>query len=190
MALDWRAAESEFVSQDFDVAQDYKANELGTVAKFRDVGDTDLGSAFFKYVQYEQGAGTVDGLAGHVAYYYKFDGFKTHQVSMDASDSIIGSATIMMGAGVMHSAPTDGQYLWIQVTGSATMITAVPGTGGSSAATVADGAALTPVGLSSTDGALLTVELSTITKAAIGTAAICAYVDDLSENTIVCAFPF
>tara|TARA_R110000751_G_scaffold22604_1_gene63554 strand:+ start:184 stop:750 length:567 start_codon:yes stop_codon:yes gene_type:complete len=188
MPVDFRAAEAEIVSQDFDVAQTYKANELGTVAKFRDVGDTDLGSAYFKYVQYEQGLGSVVGLAGHVAYYYKFDGFKTHQVSMDASDSIIGAATIMMGAGVMHSAPTDGQYLWIQVTGSALLITVVPGTGASSAVAVADGAALTPI--ATTDGTLLTVGLSTITIAAIGTAAVCAYVDDLTENTIVCKFPY
>tara|TARA_R100000656_G_scaffold121163_1_gene95930 strand:- start:9 stop:584 length:576 start_codon:yes stop_codon:yes gene_type:complete len=191
MAVDFRAAESEFVSQDFDVAQDYKANELGTVAKFRDVGDTDLGSAFFKYVQYEQGAGAVAGVATKVAYYYKFDGFKTHQVSMDASDSIIGAATIMMGAGVMHSAPTDGQYLWIQVTGLATLASGMIADGGGSAVAPADGAALTPVSTDAlVDGSLATVDIASIALSTIASNAVCAYADDESEETIVCAFPF
>ena len=187
MAVDFRAAEAEIVSQDFDVAQTYKANELGTVAKFRDVGDTDLGSAYFKYVQYEQGAAAVAGVAGEVAYYYKFDGFKTHQVSSDASDSIIGAGTLMMGAGVMHSAPTDGQYLWIQVTGLATL-TIAPGSGGGSAVAVADGAALTPV--ATADGTLISVDIASIAVATIASNAVCAYVDDLTEKTIVCKFPY
>jgi hypothetical protein len=193
MPVDFRAAEAEIVSQDFDVAQTYKANELGTVAKFRDVGDTDYGSAYFKYVQYEQGAGSIDGIAGQVAYYYKVDGFKTHQVSMDASDSIIGAATIMMGAGVMHSAPTDGQYIWIQVTGLATLtLAAVPVSAGGSSVAPADGAALTPVAVTTAllDGKLATVDIVSIALATIASNAVCAYIDDFSERTIVCKFPY
>ena len=86
MPVDFRAAEAEIVSQDFDVAQTYKANELGTVAKFRDVGDTDYGSAYFKYVQYKEGTVAIDGVAGEVAYYYTLDGVKNNQVTSDVSE--------------------------------------------------------------------------------------------------------
>tara|TARA_R100001530_G_C4278829_1_gene145038 strand:+ start:276 stop:842 length:567 start_codon:yes stop_codon:yes gene_type:complete len=186
MAVDFRAAEAEIVSQDFDVAQDFKANELGTVAKFRDVGSTDYGTALFKYVQYEQGAAAVDGVANEVCYYYQADGFSTHQVSSDASDSIF-AATSILGAGVMHSSPSDSQYLWIQLTGPATLAQ-VPVVGGGSAIAPADGAALTSTGTSGDDGNLMTVNIASIATATLGLAYVCAYIDDQSDGQIICDF--
>ena len=165
MPVDFRAAEAEIVSQDFDVAQTYKANELGTVAKFRDVGDTDYGSAYFKYVQYKEGTVAIDGVAGEVAYYYTLDGVKNNQVTSDVSDSV------KIGAGVMHVAASDAEYLWIQISGPATLTIAL--TAG------ADGNALTAVGAG--DG--------TLDVSAAVTDAVCAYAGDHSDNEIICAFP-
>ena len=165
MAVDFRAAEAEIVSQDFDAAQTYKANELGTIAKFRDVGDTDYGSAFFKYVQYKEGSAAVDGVAGEVAYYYTLDGVKNNQVTSDVSDSV------NIGAGVMHVAASDNEYLWIQISGPATLTIAL--TAGS------DGNALTAVGAG--DG--------TLDVSGAVTDIICAAAGDASDNEIICAFP-
>tara|TARA_R100001244_G_scaffold128049_1_gene98894 strand:+ start:268 stop:774 length:507 start_codon:yes stop_codon:yes gene_type:complete len=168
MAVDFRAAEAEIVSQDFDVAQTLKANELGTVAKFRDVGSTDYGSAYFKYVQFDTGSGPVAAVANYVAYYYTIDGYKNKQVTMDRTD-----ATNNQGAGVMHSAPTDGQYLWIQITGPATL--------GVGLTAGADGNALTAVGAGA-DG--------TLDVSGAVTDQVCAFANDISDNEIICAFPF
>lgn len=120
----------------------------------------------YKYVQYDTGAGTVAAVSGQVAYYYLASGYNSHIVTSDLSDSV------EIGAGVLQSAPTDGQYCWIQIRGPATLSIAL--TAG------ADGDPLTATG--ATDG---TLDLTTAV-----TDVIVAYADDISEKEIVCAFPF
>ncbi|MCG8435493.1 MAG: hypothetical protein MJA83_15840 [Gammaproteobacteria bacterium] len=120
----------------------------------------------YKYVQYDTGAGGVAAVSGQVAYYYTLDGYKNHQVTSDLSDSV------EIGAGVLQSAPTDGQYCWIQIKGPATLSIAL--TAG------ADGDPLTPTG--ATDG--------TLDVTAAATSIVCAYAGDASDNEIVCDFPF
>lgn len=122
----------------------------------------------YKYVQYDTGAGAVAAVAGNVAYVYAPSGASagaTGVVTSDLSDSA------GVGAGVLQSAPTDGDYCWVQVRGPATLTTAL--TAG------ADGNALTPVG--STDG--------TLDVSALVTDHICAVAIDASAKIIQCLFP-
>ena len=150
-----------------DVTQvdDDLAFSLGTLH-----GDMNSGKAY-KYVKYDTGAGSVAAVSGQVAYYYTLDGYKNYTVTSDLSDSI------EIGAGVLQSAPTDGQYCWIQIKGAATLSIAL--TGG------ADGDPLTPTG--ATDGTLDVV----LNDAGSGFLAhICAYCGDQSDNEIICDFPF
>jgi len=120
----------------------------------------------YKYVQYDSGSGPVAAVSSNVTYYYLASGYNANKVTSDLSDSV------NLGAGVLQSTPTDGQYCWIQIKGSATLTTAL--TAG------ADGNALTAVG--ATDG---TLDVSVAV-----TDAICAYADDISAKEIVCDFPF
>ncbi len=129
---------------------------------------TSGGSPFklYKWVQYDTGSGSVAAVSGNVAYYYTLDGYKLNQVTSDLSDSV------EIGAGVLQSAPTDGQYCWVQIKGPATLNTAL--TAG------ADGDPLTPAG--ATDG--------TLDVAAAVTDNVCAIAGDISAKEVVCDFPF
>jgi hypothetical protein len=119
----------------------------------------------YKFVQYDTGAGSVAAVAGQVAYYYTLDGYKNNVVTSDLSDSV------ELGAGVLLSAPTDGQYCWIQIRGPATLSIAL--------AAGTDGDPLTATG--ATDG---TLDLATAI-----TDHIVAYAGDQSDNEIMCLFP-
>ena len=122
----------------------------------------------YKYVQYDTGAGSVAAASGNVCYYYAPGGTSagaTTVVTSDLSDSA-GA-----GAGVLQSAPADGEYCWIQIRGSATLTTAL--TAG------ADGNALTAVG--ATDG--------TLDVSALVTDHICAVAIDASAKIVMCMFP-
>ncbi len=122
----------------------------------------------YKYVQHNSGAGAVAAVAGNVAYYYAPGGVSagaTTVVTSDLSDSA------GVGAGVWQYAVTTAFYGWVQVTGAATLTTAL--TAG------ADGNALTPVG--ATDG--------TLDVSALVTDSICAYAIDASAKIVMCAFP-
>jgi len=121
----------------------------------------------FKYVQYDTGAGSVAAVSGQVAYYYAPSGASAGAVNVVTSDL---SDSANLGAGVLQSAPTDGQYCWIQIGGTATLSVAL--TAG------ADGQALTPVG--SSDGKL---DLSDAV-----TDPICAFAIDASAKIIACQF--
>lgn len=143
------------VTEVLDTA-DYK---LGTIYQ-----DSDT-SYKYKFVQYDTGAGSVAAVSGNVAYYYTLDGYKNNQVTSDLSDSV------EIGAGVLQSAPTDGQYAWIQISGAATLTPAL--TAG------ADGDPLTATG--ATDG---TLDVTTAV-----TDVIVAYAGDISDKEIICAFP-
>ncbi len=121
----------------------------------------------FKYVQYDTGAGSVAAVSGQVAYYYAPSGASAGAVNVVTSDL---SDSANLGAGVLQSAPTDGQYCWIQIGGTATLSIAL--TAG------ADGQALTPVG--SSDGKL---DLSNAV-----TDPVCAFAIDASAKIIACQF--
>ena len=177
MAVDLRPAQGYFVRQEFDVASAYQNNELGLTIPFRDVGDTNYGICYMKYVQYEAGVAAVAGVAGEVAYYYKLDGYKTFQVCSDRDDSIF-AGTVVLGAGVMHCAPADSEYLWVQITGPATLTIAL--TAGT------DGDQLTGTGAN--DGSLDTVDITSVTTA--NDCPVVAWAGEVADKEIICAFPF
>jgi hypothetical protein len=136
----------------------------GTVA----ANITSAGLKKYKYVKYNTAAGTVAAVAGNVAYYYAPGGTSagaTTEVTSDLSDSA------GVGAGVLQAVITNGSYGWVQITGPATLTTAL--TAG------ADGNALTPVG--STDG--------TLDVSALVTDHICAIAIDASAKIVLCTFP-
>lgn len=146
----------------FSDVSDTAEFKLGTYAE--DI-NTDGPCKGYKYVQYNSGAGTVAAVSGQVAYYYLAGGTQDNIVTSDLSDSV------NIGAGVLQSAPTSGQYCWVQVSGPATLSIAL--TAG------ADGNALTAVG--ATDG--------TLDVSAAVTDHVCAIADDASAKEIVCCFP-
>ena len=122
----------------------------------------------WKYVQYKEGTAAVDGVAGEVTYYYTLDGYKNNQVTSDLSDSV------EIGAGVIPSGvnPSEDEYLWIQIKGPATLSIAL--TAG------VDGDVLTPTGAA--DG--------TLDVTAAATSHACAIAGDISDQEIICDFPF
>ena len=121
----------------------------------------------FKYVQYDTGAGSVAAVSGYVAYYYAPSGASAGAVNVVTSDL---SDSNEVGAGVLQSAPTDGQYCWIQIGGTATLSIAL--TAG------ADGDPLTPTGAG--DGTLDVI--------AAATSPVCAFAVDASAKIIACQF--
>lgn len=152
------------------LTQAYTAEQfaLQGPANLGDHYDDQNGKAY-KFVRYNVGAGTVAAVAGNVCYYYAPSGASagaTTVVTSDLSDSAA------LGAGVLMSAPLDGEYCWIQIKGPATLNTAL--TAG------ADGNALTAVG--ATDG--------TLDVSAAVTDAIVAYAVDASAKIVMCDFPF
>lgn len=134
------------------------------------LGDVYFGTAgkVYKFVIYDTGAGPVAAVAGNVCYYYAPSGVSAGQTTTVTSDL---SDSAGLGAGILQSAPTDGQYCWIQTQGPATITPAL--TAG------ADGNALTAVG--ATDG--------TLDVSALVTDAIVAFAVDASAKIIMCHFP-
>lgn len=145
----------------FDTVDTTPSFPVGTVTRAHD-------GKKYKYVQYDTGAGPVAAVAGNVAYYYAPGGTSAGATTVVTSD-ISDSANV--GAGVLQSAPADGEYCWVQITGPATLTTAL--TAG------ADGNALTAVG--ATDG--------TLDVSALVSDSICAYAIDASAKIVMCAFP-
>lgn len=96
----------------------------------------------YKYLQFNNGAGNVAAVAGNVGYYYAVSGASAGEstiATMDLTD------TAGVTAGVFQAVLTDQYYGWFQITGVATLTTAL--TAG------ADGNALTAVGAGA-DGTL------------------------------------
>lgn len=145
-------------------AEDLVGAESGKAPGIGDIYDSYDGKSY-KFVKYDAGAGSVAAVIGQVAYYYLAGGAQDNIVTSDVSDSV------GIGAGVLMSAPGDGEYGWVQITGRATLSIAL--TAG------ADGNALTAVG--ATDG--------TLDVSAAVTDAVCAYADDASAKEIICCFP-
>ena len=135
--------------------------QLGQVAQTSD-------GKLYKYVQYVVGAGTVAAVAGNVVGYYAASGTSAGQIDIVTADV---SDTAKAGAGVLQSAPATSEYCWIQVTGPATLTTAV--------ASGADGNALTLVGAGD----------STLDVSGAVTDAVCATAIDASAKIIMCQFP-
>lgn len=148
-----------------NVTATYTALDEGNTPSLGDVFQG-ADNKWYKFVQYDTGAGAVAAASGNVAYYYTLDGYKNNQVTSDLSDSV------EIGAGVLQSAPADGEYCWVQIKGAATLTTAL--TAG------ADGDPLTPTG--ATDG--------TLDVSAAVTDNVCAIAGDASDNEIICDFPF
>jgi hypothetical protein len=122
----------------------------------------------YKYVQYDTASGAVAAVAGNFAYYYAPGGVSagsTTKVTSDLSDSA------GVGAGVLQAVIPDEGYGWIQITGVATLTTAL--TAG------ADGNALTPVG--ATDG--------TLDVSALVTDHLCAIAVDASAKIVLLTCP-
>jgi hypothetical protein len=122
----------------------------------------------YKLVKFNNGAGNVAAVAGNFAYYYAVSGASAGEiteVTMDVTDS--GG----VGAGVFQSVPADGEYCWLQITGPATLTTAL--TAG------ADGNALTAIG--TTDG--------TLDVSAAVTDFICAVAIDASAKIVMLCCP-
>jgi len=141
---------------------------IDTTAQFAlgTIGQTQDGK-LYKYVQYEEAAAAVPGVAGEVAYYAT--------VALgDATGTIVTSdlsSSDEVGAGVLQAALTDGTFGWVQVAGIATLTIAL--TAG------ADGDPLTPTG--SADG--------TLDVTALVTDSICATAIDVTAQIIMCQFP-
>ncbi len=149
------------IAQTYDSLGDGKTPAIGTTAF--------INGKVYKFVQYDTGAGPVAAVSGNVCYYYAPGGVSAGSTTVVTSD-LSDSANV--GAGVLQSAPTDGQYCWIQIKGPATLNTAL--TAG------ADGNALTPVG--ATDG--------TLDVSALVTDSVCAYATGPSAKIVMCDFPW
>lgn len=130
------------------------------------------GNSVYKWVKFNNGAGSVAAIAGDCAYYYGVSGdavtggYENNEVTMDRTDAY-------MGAGVFQAIIPDANWGWIQIRGPATLTQAL--TAG------ADGNALTHVGAGA-DGAL--------DVSAAVTDAVVAFATDASAKKIVCNFPF
>lgn len=122
----------------------------------------------YKFVQYDTGAGAVAAVANQMAYVYAPGGVSAGAYNVVTSDL---SDSAGVGAGMLLSAPADGEYCWIQISGPATLALAL--TAG------ADGNALTAVG--STDGAL--------DVSALVTDHICAIAVDASAKIVLLTCP-
>lgn len=142
-----------------------------TAAQLTEGNTPSVGDVFFgedgkryRFVLFNDGDGDVAAVAGNFAYVYAPSGASagaTTTVTSDLSDSA------GVGAGVFMAAPADGEYCWVQISGFATLTTAL--TAG------ADGNALTPVG--ATDG--------TLDVSALVTDHICAIAIDATAKIVL-----
>lgn len=153
-----------------DVTATYTATTLQTSGKGFSVGDhyEDQAGNIFKFVQYNTAAGPVAAVAGNVCYYYAPGGVSAGSSTVVTSDV---SDSANLGAGVLQSAPANGEYCWIQIKGAATITPALTSGG--------DGQ---PLVASGTDG--------TLKVAGAVTDSVVAYAIDASAKIIMCDFPF
>lgn len=147
------------------------ANLSATYASLDDGNTPSLGDIFvgddgkrYRFVLYNGGAGNVAAVAGNFAYVLAPAGASTGATTTVTSD-LSDSANV--GAGVLMAAAASGEYCWVQISGYATLNTAL--TAGS------DGNALTPVG--ATDG--------TLDVSALVTDHICAVAVDASAKLVL-----
>lgn len=126
-----------------NITETFTAETLANSGKGWGLGDkwTDPDGKVYKFVKYNQGAGTVAAVAGNFAYYYAPSGTSAGAVTEVTSDL---SDSAGVGAGVLQAVIPNGGYGWIQIKGPATL--------GQALTAGADGNALTAVG--SSDGKL------------------------------------
>jgi hypothetical protein len=145
--------------------------EVTTVRK-DELGDIRWeGNKCYKYVLYNNGAGSVACIAGDAVYYYAVGGTATtgyadNEVTADRTDGVLA-------AGIAQGVIPDAGYGWIQIKGPATLTQAL--TAG------ADGNVITAVGAGA-DGALDVG--AAVTDGSVG------FAFDASGKHIVCDFPF
>jgi len=104
-----------------------------------------VGNKCYKYSLFTKGA--IAAVVGHAVNYIATTGYTTNAVTADVSTA----DTIAVPAGVLVSAPLDGEYCWIQIKGPATLTATTPITG----TTPAIGQGIT-AGATDSDFALLT----------------------------------
>ena len=130
------------------------------------------GNKIYKWVKYNQGAGSVAAVAGNTVYYYALGGdgvsggYENNEVTMDLTDGGIC-------AGVLQAVIPNANWGWIQIKGPATLTTAL--TAG------ADSNALTRVGAGA-DG--------TLDVSGAVTDAVVAYATDASAKKVALDCPF
>lgn len=130
------------------------------------------GNKCYKWVLYNNGAGSVAAVAGNIVFYYALSGdgvsggYENNEVTADVTDS--GG----IAAGVLQAVIADGSYGWIQIKGPATLTTAL--TAGS------DGNALTAIGAGD----------STMDVSGLVTDAVVAYATDASAKKVALECPF
>lgn len=147
-----------------DLSATYSTLDEGNTPSLGDIFQGVDGKRY-RFVLFNNGAGDVAAVAGNFAYVYAPSGTSagaTTTVTSDLSDSA------GVGAGVFQAAPADGEYCWVQISGFATLTTAL--TAG------ADGDALTPTG--ATDG---TLDLAVAGE----TDHICAHAIDASAKIVL-----
>jgi len=139
---------------------------VGTVTTSAD------GSKRYKYVKYNDGAGTVAAVAGNFVYNYAVSGASAGaytEVTSDLTDSGL------IGMGVLQAVIADGGYGWIQTAGYAVLAQTIEDT-------PTDGGPLTAVG-AATDGAISTV------AAGAATSFCCGVAIDASEKKVFLTCP-
>ena len=147
-----------------DLSATYTTLEEGNVPSLGDVYQGTDGKRY-RFVLFNAGAGSVAAVSGNFAYVYAPSGASAGAITTVTSD-VSDSAGV--GAGALQSAPADGEYCWVQISGFATLTTAL--TAG------ADGDALTPTGAG--DG---TLDLAVAGE----TDHICAHAVDASAKIVV-----
>jgi hypothetical protein len=93
--------------------------EAGKAPGIGDVMEDSNGNTY-RFVKYNTGAGSIAAVAGNVAGIYAAGGVsagQTTEVTSDVSD------TAGVTAGILMSAPGNGEYGWIQTKGYATVTT-------------------------------------------------------------------
>ena len=123
-----------------DLSATYATLDEGKTPSAGDIYEGTDGKRY-RFVIYDTGAGSVAAVSGNFAYVLAVSGASAGETTTVTSDL---TDTAGIGAGVLQSAPADGEYCWVQISGFATLTTAL--TAG------ADGDALTPTG--ATDGTL------------------------------------
>lgn len=149
--------------QGVTLSDTYTATRLAELGLNAGATYTDKNGYAYRLYKFNNGVGNVASVVGNFGYIYAVSGAsagETTEVTMDLTD------TQGVGAGVFQAIIADGEYGWLQVSGIATLTTAL--TAGS------DGNALTPVG--SSDG--------TLDVSALVTDHICAIALDASAKIV------
>jgi len=127
------------------------------------VGDIQWrGSRAYKYVKY---VGQLPGVSGDCVRYTE-GGYATYEVDADKNEG--------MAAGILQTNCVDGDYIWIQIKGLASVTWNLPGNPGDTLGVDVD-----------TDGAMILLSVVGDSDRQVA-----AYVADIISDVITCDFPF